>query len=244
MGKELKLTIGEQHDMKDRMKSLEEDKEAQADRMKSLEEDKEAQAKQMESQAKMIVDLNEKLGNKDREIADLKRRLAEREETKVADTSNSINTAENADTASHHAGAANAAQAETIQILMKAKEDLQEEVKETKTILSVVVEENKQFKDQISATNANTIRRNEFGDHLAHHARNVEEFANMDREIMAFRVEEKEEKDFKVRMTNEREMVIKILKAIDGEWDQQGLIGHRRIGKFTPGTKPRPLKIT
>ena len=150
------------------------------------------------------------------------------------------------DLATPEARATVSAQDDRIQTLLKANEVLQGEVKS----LSKTVEENRKIQEQIKATNVNieaelgnTVRRNDFGNQLSHHARRVEEIANMEREIIAFSVEEKEEKNLRTRLANEREMVTKILKAMDQEWEEQGLIGHRRIGKFTPG-KPRPLKIT
>ena len=133
----------------------------------------------------------------------------------------------------------------------KSNEEIQQEIIATKSTLETMVEENRQIKDQITETTAtmteklgNTVRKDEFANQLANHARNVGEYANIDREIMAFRVEEKEEKNFNERMKKEREMVTHILKEIDETWDGQGLIEHRRIGKYTPEGNGRPLKIT
>ena len=133
----------------------------------------------------------------------------------------------------------------------KSNVELQEEIIATKTTLATMAEENRQIKNQITATNAtmaeelgNTVRKNEFANQLANHARNVGEYANIDREIMAFRVQEEEEKNIKERMKKEKEIVINILKAIDGSWDGEGLIEHRRVGKYTTEGNGRPLKIT
>ena len=191
-----------------------------------------------------IEKLTEDNTNKDRKIAELEervRQLAQNKERVDTDTTLMTNLA------TPEEKAAVSAQNDRIQTLIKANEDLQKEVKS----LSETVEENGKIQEQIKAANDNigvelrdTVRRNDFGDHLSQHARRVEEFANMDREIIAFGVEEKEEYDFKVRKINEREMITKILKAIDQEWEEQGLIDHRRMGKFTVGGKPRPLRIT
>ena len=142
--------------------------------------------------------------------------------------------------------AAMSAQNEKIQTISKANEELQVEVK----LLSKAIEENTQTQDEIKAKNnsiaeelGNTVRRNDFGEHLSHHARRVEEIANMDREIIAFGVEEIEEKDIKTRKINEQTIVGKILKTIDQDWEGQS-VELRRIGRFTPGGRPRPLKIT
>ena len=152
-----------------------------------------------------------------------------------------------ANLATSETGAAISAQDENIQTLSKANEELQEEVKS----LSKVVEENTQIQDQIKATNnsiaeelGNTVRRNEFGEQLSNHARRVEEIASMDREIIAFGVEEVEEKDIKTRKVNEQTMVGKILKTIDPDWEEQCVLELKRLGRFTPGGRPRPLKIT
>ena len=45
-------------------------------------------------------------------------------------------------------------------------------------------------------------------------------------------------------MKKEKEVVINILKAIDETWDGEGLIEHRRVGKYTTEGNGRPLKIT
>lgn len=194
----------------------------------------------VECQGTEIEQLKEDNNNKERKILNLEekvRQLTHKKETVDRDTN--LETPE--------ARAAVSAQDDRIQTLLKTNEDLQKEVKS----LSETVKENGKIQEQIMAANdnigvelGNTVRRSDFGVHLSNHARRVEEIANMDREIIAFGVEEKDEKDFNVRKTNERDMVTKILKAIDQEWGEQGLIEHRRMGKFTPEGKPRPLKIT
>ena len=133
----------------------------------------------------------------------------------------------------------------------KSNEELQQEIKETKSTLETMVEENKEIKNQITETKAtmeeelgNTVRINEFANQLANHARRVGECANIDREIIAFRVQEEEQRNFDERMKKEKEIVTYILKEIDDTWDGQGLVGHRRLGKYTPGGNGRPLKIT
>ena len=133
----------------------------------------------------------------------------------------------------------------------KSNEELQEEIKAAKSTLETMVEENRQITTQLTATTAtmaeelgNTVRKDEFANQLATHARNIGECANIDREIMAFRVQEEEEKNFNERIKKERELVTYILKEIDEAWDGQGLVEHRRIGKYTPGGNGRPLKIT
>ena len=208
------------------------------DRIKCLEENKETQAKEIEDLKVEIKSLKEVNQSKEREIEEMVRERGERDGNIVAQTT---------DMATPDTRTAKTEHDKKIQILQKANKDLQDEVK----TLAVVIEENRQIQKQITATNANieeklgnTVRRNEFGNQLEHHARDVEAIANMEREIIAFGVEEKEEKDFTVRRENERMIVIKILKTIDPQWNEQGLIGLRRIGKFTPGGKPRPFRIT
>ena len=134
--------------------------------------------------------------------------------------------------------------------ILKSNTDLQNEIAATKLALAEVTEENKQIQKEITTTNTNiaeslgkTVKKDEFVDQLAHHAKNVETFANLDKEIIAFGVEEEEISDWRERIKKEREMVNKILKAIDEEWDGKGLHAHRRLGRYTPGGK-RPLKIT
>ena len=222
--KEVRLNRGEFSDLKDRVKCLEEVKETQAKEIEDLKEE--------------IKGLKDENQRKERKIEELGRERGEVADDDMTHT---------ADMATPGAGIATAKQDEMIQILQKANKELQDEVK----TLAVVIEENRQKQDQITATNANieekldnTVRKNEFGNQLEHHARNVEAIANMDKEIIAFGVEEKEESDFTVRKGNDRAMVIKILKTIDSQWNENGLVDHRRIGKYTPGAKPRPLKIT
>ena len=193
---------------------------------------------------KLIADLKEEIKILKEKYADLESKISHGRETVGPNEQNSTNRATNE-------YLAQTVENEVIQSIIKTNADLQDEIKATKTALEEVVElvkENKQKQQQITTTYSNItkglVRENDFANHLANHARNVGEIANIDREIIIFGVTEEEEKNFTERIKKEREMATDILKALDSEWDGQGLTDHRRIGKYTPGTKPRPLKIT
>ena len=189
-----------------------------------------------------IKELIQESKKKDEKIKELEDRI-ERKETAHTDT--------NRETDNMATSEITLLELPAIQTLLKSNEQLQEEIKATNTTLASMAEESKQIKDEVAATQAtivgelgNTIRKNEFANQLAKNARNVGEYANIDREIMAFGVQEDNEDNYTARMKKEREVVTTILKAIDETWDGQGLIEHRRCGRYTPDGKARPLKIT
>ena len=226
--KELRLLRGEDSDRKER-------EEIMQARLANIEQE-------IVAKDRIIEELIQENRNKDMKITQLEERIQHKETT---------HTDTNRETDNMATSEKSLLELPTIQTLLKSNEELQEEIKATNTTLATMAEESKQIKDQFTTTQAtivgeldNTIRKNEFANQLANHARNVGECAKIEREIMAFGVQEEEEKNYTIRMTKEKEKVTSILKAIDETWDGQGLIEHRRVGKYTPGSKARPLKIT